>query len=290
MPRASGKHVALMVVVAAAASAAGAALALARRAPSPVPSPVAAATSNGSRPASRRAPLILAGTPQEDAPAVHSFYFTRAAYSGWGRGWWGRRGSWAIDYPKADQQFLVVLQRLIGIDAYPTDHALRLDDPVIRGFPFLYALEVGRMDLTEPEVRNLRDYLLAGGFLVIDDFWGTREWAVFEHNIRRVLPGHEIVDLPMDHPIFTTFYEIDEVLQVPSINNLRCCGRTDENGGVVPYVKGILDDNDRLMVLINFNTDLGDAWEWAEQPDYPLKYSTYAFQMGVNFIVYAMSH
>lgn len=232
---------------------------------------------------------MLAGAPQADLGPGHSFYFTRVAYSGRGRGW-GRRGTWSIDFPKADRQFLVVLRRLIDIDVYPAEHAIALDDPAIRNFPFLYALEVGDMGLSEPEVRNLRDYLLAGGFLVIDDFWGRREWANFERNIRRVLPGYEIVDLPMDHPIFTTFYEIDEVLQVPSINNIRWSGQTSENGGVVPYVKGILDDKDRLMVLINFNTDLGDAWEWAEQPDYPLKYSTYAFQMGVNFIVYAMSH
>lgn len=300
MPRISGKHAALMMVVGAVA-AAGAAAAALRAAPGDAPdarpgavaavpaSPLSASPHAERRPpggAGLRSPLMLAGAPQAEVAPGHSFYFTRVAYSDWG---WGWRPPWATDFPKADRQFLVVLRRLIDIDVYPAEHALALDDPAIRNFPFLYALEVGGMDLTEPEVRNLREYLLAGGFLVIDDFWGRREWANFERNIRRVLPGREIVDLPLDHPVFTTFYEIDEVLQVPSIGNIRR-GRTAENGGVVPYVKGILDDKDRLMVLINFNTDLGDAWEWAEQPDYPLKYSTYAFQMGVNFIVYAMSH
>lgn len=222
-----------------------------------------------------------------DPENPHSFYFTRVAYSDGGG--FRRFASWATDYPKADQQFLVVVRRLLGIDAYPYEHALALDDPAIRKFPFLYALEVGYMRLSEPEVRNLREYLLAGGFLVIDDFWGSYEWANFEREIRRVLPEYSIVDLPLDHTVFRTFYEIKEILQVPSINNIRA-GRTSERDGYVPYARGILDEKGRLMVVINWNTDLGDAWEWAEQPDYPLKYSTFAYQMGVNFIVYAMSH
>lgn len=233
-------------------------------------------------------PMMLAGSHRTD-PRAHSFYFTRVAYSS-GGGWWNRGRAWRTDFPKADRQFLVVLRRVLGIDAYPAEHPILLENPEIRRFPFLYAVEVGYMDLTEPEARNLREYLLAGGFLVIDDFWGSVQWANFERNIQRVLPGYEIVDLPMDHPIFTTFYRIEEILQVPSINNFLGTGQTSEQDGYEPYVKGIFDDRGRLMVVINWNTDLGDAWEWAEQPDYPLKYSTFAYQMGVNFIVYAMSH
>ncbi len=232
-------------------------------------------------------PLAYSGEMDPDPTAKHSFYFTRVAYSG--GGWYGRGRSWHTDAPKSDRQFLIVFRRLLGIDSYPCEHFLRLDDPAIRQFPFLYALEVGSMDLTEPEVTNLRDYLLRGGFLVIDDFWGTREWDNFEWNIRHVLPEHEIVELPLDHELFRTFYEIKEILQVPSIGNIRN-GRTWEEDGYVPHALGILDEKGRVMVVINWNTDLGDAWEWAEQPDYPLKYSTFAYQMGVNFIVYAMSH
>lgn len=229
---------------------------------------------------------LYGATLDNGTEAPHSFYFTRLAY---GSGGFRRYASWATDYPKADLQFLVVVRRLLGIDAYPEEHPIRADDPEIRRFPFLYAVEVGYMDLNEAEVTNLRDYLLAGGFLVIDDFWGSYEWANFEREMRRILPGHEIVDLTLDHPIFNTFYRIEEILQVPSINNIRR-GRTWERDGYVPYARGIADDKGRLMVVINWNTDLGDAWEWAEQPDYPLKYSTFAYQMGVNFIVYAMSH
>ncbi len=225
------------------------------------------------------------GTPPP-GERPHAFYFTRAAYSDGGRRW---RGAWSTDYPKADEQFLVVLSRLTNIDAYPFSNAIRLDDPELRMYPFLYALEVGYMSLTPPEVKGLRDYLMAGGFLVIDDFWGTWEWQNFEREIRRVLPEYEIVDLPMDHPVFTTFYEIDRIEQVPAYPNIQR-GRTHERDGFVPQVRGIFDDKGRLLVVINWNTDLGDAWEWAERPDYPLKYSTFAMQLGVNLIVYAMSH
>lgn len=219
----------------------------------------------------------------------HAFYFTRAIYSSQGRGWRRGRGDWATDFPKADLQFLVVLRRLARIDAYDQENAIRLDDPEVRRFPFLYMLEVGDMALTPPEQQGLRDYLLAGGFLVIDDFWGSREWANFQYEIQRVLPEYPMVELDLDHPIFSAYYQIDEILQVPAISNIQR-GRTSEADGYVPHVLGIHDDRGRLMVLINWNTDLGDAWEWAEQPTYPLKYSTFAFQIAVNFIIYAMSH
>ena len=219
------------------------------------------------------------------------FYFSRVAYTGYSRGFYGRGRSWATDYPKADQIFLSFIDRLLAnLDAYEREHPVRLDDPNVRRFPYLYALEVGRMALTDPEIQGLRSYLMAGGFLVIDDFWGSREWANFEYQMQLVLPGYSIVDLPLEHPIFTTFYEIEEIMQVPNVTNGVNGWQTHERDGIVPMVKGIHDENGRLMVVINFNTDLGDAWEWADNPYYPLKYSTYAYEMGVNMIVYAMSH
>ena len=223
-------------------------------------------------------------------PVGHEFYFTRAIYSS-GGGWgWRGRGSWATDYPKADRQFLVVIKRILGLDAYEYENAVDLADPRIRRFPFLYALEVGRMALTREEVRGLRDYLYAGGFLVVDDFWGTREWAVFEENIRMVLPGRPIVELPREHPLFHAFFEIGEIKQVPNVRQGRYGGPTWERDGYEPRVLGIFDDDGRLMVVINWNTDLGDAWEWAEDPFYPMEYSNFAYEMGANLIVYAMSH
>ena len=223
------------------------------------------------------------GTAKSQAGS-HEFYFTRAIYnSGWGY------GRWAIDYPKADRQFMAVVNRLIDVDGSPMENAIRLDDPEIRKYPFLYALEVGDIALSPAEIEGLRNYLLAVGFLVIDDFWGSWQWANFEQQIRLVFPEHPIIDVPLDHPIFNTVYRIDEVLQVPAYGNYWG-GRTWEQDGYTAHVRGIFDEKGRLMVLINWNTDLGDAWEWAERPEYPLKYSTFAVQLGVNFIVYAMSH
>lgn len=263
----------------------------------PEGSRLAAAAGSAAAPAPgstrERGPRVL-----PPAEAYREFYFTRAIYSGGGGGFWGRRGgrgSWATDYPKADRQFLVVLQRLVDLDLYERENAVSLGDPELRRFPFLYALEVGGMRMTEEEVLGLRSYLEAGGFLVIDDFWGAYEWDNFEREMARVLPGRRIEDLPLDHPLFRAFYDIDEVRQVPQVGLARRISmgwddRTWECPGCAPRVRGIFDDDRRLMVVINFNTDLGDAWEWAEDPYYPLEYSTYAFEMGVNMIVYAMSH
>ena len=230
------------------------------------------------------------GSAVQDPAIPREFYFSRVAYTGYGRGYYGRGRSWSVDFPKADRQFLVVLKRLVNMDIYDMEHPVTLEDPGVRRFPFLYALEVGGMALTPPEIAGLRDYLLAGGFLVIDDFWGTWEWENFEAEIRRVLPEYPIVELDLEHPLFSSFYDIEEILQVPGVGRGRRGGPTWERDGYEPHVRGIFDDEGRLMVVINWNTDLGDAWEWAEDPYYPLRYSTYAYEMGVNMIVYAMSH
>ena len=220
----------------------------------------------------------------------YPFYWTRAIYSGYGRrGFFrgGGGGSWRTDFPKGDRQFLIVLKRLVRLNAYDWENAVFLDDPNLRKFPVLYIVEPGGMDLTEPEVEGLRGYLDAGGFLIVDDFWGPGQWDTFEYNIRRVYPDRPIVDVGLDHPIYSAYYDIDEVVQVPAIGRVY---NPAECYGCYPQIKGMYDDDERLMVIINFNTDLGDAWEWAEDPRYPLPLSTYAYEMGANMIVYAMSH
>lgn len=236
---------------------------------------------------SPRLPMTKDGVPYE-------FYFTRMAYSGVG---WRGYASWSIDYPKADRQFMTGIQRLIDrLDAYGHENPILLTDPQLHRYPFLYAVEVGFMSLSEEEVLALRRYLDAGGFLVIDDFWGARELRNLVKEMRRVLPDRSIVDVPIDHPVFHCFYDVNEIVQVPNLQKgqemaLGIPGATtSEKGGYEPKVKGVFDDDGRLMVAINWNSDLGDAWEWAENALYPLEYSTYAYQMGVNYIVYAMTH
>jgi hypothetical protein len=226
------------------------------------------------------------------AGTQNSFYFTRVAYGGG-----GFRGSgWDVDFPQADLWIINVLDRLTGLDISPNYNVVQLDDPELRRYPFIYALEVGSMGLSPVEIEGLRSYLLAGGFLMIDDFWGSWEWENFQYEIGQVLPEYEIVELPLDHEIFSSYYQIDEIVQVPNIGNGRAVGMgypgatTSESDGIVPRCLGIFDEDGRLMVIINWNTDLGDAWEHAEDPYYPLQFSTYAYQMVANFIIYAMTH
>jgi hypothetical protein len=230
----------------------------------------------------------LADHPQHEHPLSHEFYFTRGIYSaGGGSDDWGAR--WAVDYPKADHQFLIALERLTGVDAYASHNAVALARPHLRDFPFLYVLEVGSLLLTEADVTALREYLAAGGFMVVDDFWGTSAWRNFEAEMRRVFPDRPLVDVPPEHPVFHAYYQVREILQVPNVYQ-AASGPTHEYDGYVPRVRGIFDDEGRLMVLVNWNTDLGDAWEWADSPDYPLRYSTFAFELGINFVIYAMSY
>jgi len=216
------------------------------------------------------------------------FTFVRTVYSGIGP--WGYYKSWATDWPKADRQFILGIQRLTSIKVASEEKTIELTNQEIFKYPFIYAVEVGHMDLTEPEITALREYLHRGGFLFCDDFWGSAEWEIFEQNISRVLPGSKIEEIPLSHPFFHCFYNIPQLLQVPNVGNALYNKVTYEQDGFVPHCRGIFNENRRLMVVIHWNTDLGDAWEWADLPGYPAKYSTYAYQVGINAIVYAMSH
>ncbi len=236
----------------------------------------------------------------------HQFYLARAIYNGYrGGGFFGgpsdrlgdRGPSWSIDYPNADRVMTRVAARLSNLDACGWEMPVSLADPDLRRYPFLYSLEWGYADLTPAEASGLRGYLEAGGFLMLDDFWGTGEWRNVQYQLGRVLPGRPIVDVPRDHPVFRSYYEIEEeIVQVPNVGNGRDVARgipgarTWERDGYEAHLRGIFDDDGRLMVAINWNTDLGDALEWAESPMYPLSYSTFASRLFLNLIIYAMAY
>lgn len=228
-----------------------------------------------------------------ESETKHEFYFTRGIFSDdFGLGD-ELGGSWSIDYPKADRHFLLALDRLSIINASPDENAVKLTDPKLRSLPFIYALEVGAMQLEQSEVEALREYLLAGGFLFIDDFWGSWAWQNLVEQMALVFPDREIVDIPPTHSIFNLVYDIEEIRQVPNFRNgiaFERTGISHEDDGTHAHVRGIFDDNDQLMVLINWNTDLGDAWEWADHPEYPAYFSTYAFKLAVNVVIYTMTH
>jgi hypothetical protein len=241
-----------------------------------------------------RAPRAASGPHNE-------FYFARAMYSqggrrggfgGFGSGWLGDSGpGWSIDYPSADNHMMIVATRLSNLNACEWGQPVSLADPELREYPFVYSLEWGRnADLTEEEVVGLRTYLQAGGFLMLDDFWGTQEWANTSRQIMRVLPDRPIVDIPLDHELFRAYYAMEgPIVQVPGAGGGINGRPTWQRDGYEPIVKGIFDDDGRLMVAIYGNTDLGDALEWAEDPIYPLEYSTYASKLFLNTIMYAMT-
>jgi hypothetical protein len=242
--------------------------------------------------------------------AYHEFYFTRGEYTsgfggrgGFGGGGFGRGGGggggggWTTDYPKADRQFINVVQRLGKLDICPWEHPVSLDSPSLRYYPYVYILEVGSINLTPAEEKNLREYLLAGGLLIVDDFWGLQQWAPFQAQMSHMLPEYPIKEIPLDDLLFRIFYKISEVRQTPNVRNAEDVSRGvpgahtwEQASDINPHVRGIYDEKGRLMVVINYNTDLGDAWEWAEDPLYPLSMSTYAMQVGLNMIIYAMAH
>jgi hypothetical protein len=229
----------------------------------------------------------------------NQFYFARAIYSNRGRGgdYLGDGGPpWSIDYPNADRVMMRVARRLSSLDACEWEFPISLADPDLRKFPFLYSLEWGYADLTDREILGLRNYLLSGGLLMLDDFWGSMEWANFEWLMGQVLPEHPIEEIPREHILFRSYYNIDgEILQIPNVGNGRAVGMgfpgasTSERDGYQAHIRGIFDDKGRLMVVINWNTDLGDALEWAEDPNYPLQFSRFASELFMNTIVYAMT-
>lgn len=233
----------------------------------------------------------IAASAQEQSN--HEFHFARGIYGDdFGVGD-ESGGSWSIDYPKADRQFLFALQRLSLIDSSPDEFAIKLTDPDLRHLPFIYALEVGAMQLREAEIKALREYLLTGGFLLIDDFWGTWAWENLVAQMQLVFPDRSIVELAPTHPIFSVVYEIAHIEQIPNFRNgiaFETSGITHEGDGTRAQVYGIFDDAGHLMVLINRNTDLGDAWEWADHPQYPAHFSAYAVKLGVNIVIYTMTH
>jgi hypothetical protein len=146
------------------------------------------------------------------------------------------------------------------------------------------------MELSAEDAARLREYLLRGGFLMLDDFWGEYEWANVREQMNRVFPEYEIRELPLDHPLYHCYFDIDEVVQVPNYHNVAYRGRTDEKGGRIPSYHQIVDEDGRVLVFIARNGDNGDAWEWIEQPNYPLKYGLAAYRLGMNLIIYSMTH
>lgn len=198
--------------------------------------------------------------------------------------------SWTQDYPRADRHFAQALRRLTRIQVRSVEQPVNLDDgDDVFNWPFLIAGEMGDWTLTDSQVAKLRDYLLRGGFIFMDDFWNTEEWDRFMETMVKVFPDRQVVDIENADQIFHSVYDLDDRYQIPGQWALRGSMRYRSEGTIARW-RGIYDDHGRLMVAIAFNSDVGDGWEWADEPRYPEKFSALAIRLGVNYVVYSMTH
>ena len=209
------------------------------------------------------------------------------------RGWTWEQGRsyWTMDYPRSDRHFVQALRRLTRVHTRSVEQCVNPDDDdEIFNWPWIYGVEVGHWDLTEEQTRKLREYLLRGGFLMVDDFHGSREWDMFLASMNRVFPDRQVVDIKKDDAPLHVLYDLSELYQVPGAHTYLESGRTYEQDGIEPHFRGIYDDRGRLMVAICHNMDLGDSWEWADAPQYPEKFSSLGIRLGVNYVIYSMTH
>lgn len=221
--------------------------------------------------------------------------FVRIRYEAWTaqaaafrRMYWS--DPWAIDAPAAEQNLSRRVRTVTAIQVNDPI-VLTLEDPQLWSYPWIYFVEPGNLRLKEAEVPILREFLLRGGTAVFDDFHGPIEWANLERELKRVFPTRPIVDLPPGHPIFSCFYDLGAYPQIPGLGSFFS-GRTWEKGGFVAHLRAIADDGGRAMVLINWNTDMGDGWEWSNAEEYPgyLRYTAEAYRMMINEIIYSLTH
>jgi uncharacterized protein DUF4159 len=202
--------------------------------------------------------------------------------------YWGE--PWAIDGPAAEENLTRRVRTATAIDVLEPI-VMQLDNPKIWDQPWIYMVEPGNLRLRDEEVSTLRELLLRGGTLTVDDFHGPYEWDNLEKELKRVFPDRQIVEIEPPHPIYSCFYSLDGYPQVPGLGSFLA-GRTWEKGGFVAHLRGVLDDSGRPMVLINWNTDMGDGVEWSNAEEYPgyVKYTAQAYRMLINEIVYSLTH
>jgi len=197
---------------------------------------------------------------------------------------------WGIDSPAAEQNLSRRVKTATAIQVEDPIH-ISLEDPRLYEYPWIYFVEPSSMRMRDSELPILREYFLRGGSAMMDDFHGPFEWDAFQREMKRLFPDREIVEVPKDHPVFNSFYKIDQYPQIAGLGSFLQ-GRSWEKGGVVPHLRTILDDRGRPMIFINWNTDMGDGWEWSNAEEYPgyVKYTAMAYRMGINEIIYALTH
>ncbi|MEM1294137.1 MAG: DUF4159 domain-containing protein [Verrucomicrobiota bacterium] len=227
------------------------------------------------------------------------FRFARLRYDSYYG--YGRHGKWATDFPDSDLNFSYRLHELTSLEVHPNPIVVDIDAEQLADYPFIYMIEPGNIYLNDREAKILRDYLLNGGFIMVDDFWGTYEWENFiRDGFKKIFPEpkFEPQELPLEHPIFHCVFDLKEKPQVPAIGHAlqgRDMGITYEwnkPGTETAYYKGVFDEKGRMMMIICHNTDLGDGWEREGENEWYFREfaEKKSFPMGINIVFYAMTH
>src|SRR5581483_12097018 len=208
-----------------------------------------------------------------------------------GGNWLNGGTNWTVDYPRGDRTFSVAIRRLTRIDVRSVEQPVNPDDgEAIFYYPYMHAGMPTNWSFSEAQAKKIREYLLRGGFLVCDSFFGTQEWAGFERGLRQIFPDREPAEMPDEDPIFTAGFAVREKYQVANFRSMLRNGNTYRADGSVPHWRAIRDDQGRIMVAINFNNDFGDSWQLADDPRYPEKFSYLGIRLGINYVIYAMTH
>lgn len=218
----------------------------------------------------------------DDAWVEGEFTFARLRYRSI------RRGRWGTDANKSERLFLEGLRRLTLINTRSVEEIVDIDSDGMYNWPFLYAVAPGDWQISESQALRLQQFFERGGTLMVDDFHGIPEWTAFKRVMDRVIPGNAMLEIPNDDPIFHTVYDLSERVQISGWNIVN--GYPWERGGYDPHWRALLDSRGRIAVMICFNMDVGDAWEWSDHPAYPEKLASLAYRLGVNYVTYALSH
>ena len=231
-----------------------------------------------------------------------AFTFARLRYQSEGSGRFSYRyrgmGKWLTDYPDADLNISYRLQQLTSLQVNPNPVIVDIEADQLRHYPFLYLIEPGNISITDPQAQVLREYMLNGGFMMVDDFWGIEEWAVFYQAFKQIWPDREFEEIPIEHEIFNIVFPLKVKPQIPSVGHAmagRSQGITyewEKPGSETVHYRGVFDDKRRLMMIICWNTDLGDGWEEeGTDPWYFREFSEkYAYPLGINILFYALTH
>ncbi|MBB5035990.1 DUF4159 domain-containing protein [Prosthecobacter dejongeii] len=224
------------------------------------------------------------------------FTFARLRYNSES---WGRRrggGKWTTDYPDADLNFSYRLQQLTSLQVSPKGAVVDIDAEQMRHYPFIYMIEPGHISLTDGDAKVMREYMLNGGFIMVDDFWGEEEWDTFYVALKQIFPDREPQELPLEHEVFHMVFPLKVKPQIPSVGHAmagRSQGITAERfDAQTPHYRAIFDDKKRIVMMICHNTDLGDGWEEeGTDPWYFREFSEkYAYPLGINIVFYALTH